>query len=312
MARPQVSVLMKSYNHERFITDAIEGILSQSFDDFELLIVDDASTDRSHAIIERYREGDSRVRPLFHTENLGITSVVNDGIEAARGTFIAQIDSDDVWRDDKLQRQMDVFGVNEDLLVWSEGEIIDGSGQPTGQAASEFFRSRFNNKSGNIFQELAVRNYIFGSSLAYKRANLGDLRYDERLLYVNDYKFLLELARRYEFYYIPEPLAQYRVHGDNTLVGSGPEADKRQRRGYMEEILIRQETLQHYGHELSPATKAAIYGIVGDVYRRIGERRRALRSFLHAIRYDPLSGANRRILKLMLATIAVRKPMGEK
>ncbi|MGZ4848872.1 MAG: glycosyltransferase family 2 protein, partial [Halobacteriota archaeon] len=126
---PQVSVLMKSYNHERFIAEAIESVLRQSFDDFELLIVDDASTDRSHEIIEGYRNEDSRIRTLFHTENLGITPVVNDGIDASKGTFIAQIDSDDVWREDKLQKQMDVLASNENLLVWSEGEIIDRNGR---------------------------------------------------------------------------------------------------------------------------------------------------------------------------------------
>ncbi|MGZ4892055.1 MAG: glycosyltransferase [Halobacteriota archaeon] len=306
---PQVSVLMKSYNHERFIAEAIESVLRQSFDDFELLIVDDASTDRSHEIIEGYRNEDSRIRTLFHTENLGITPVVNDGIDASKGTFIAQIDSDDVWREDKLQKQMDVLASNENLLVWSEGEIIDRNGRVL-CSFSDFFSSQSHAKSGNIFHELAVRNYIFGSSLAYKRANLGDLRYDERLLYVNDYKFLLELARQYEFYYIPEPLARYRVHGENALVGSGPEADKRRRRGYMEEILIRKETLQRYDHELPPTTKAAIYSTLGDIYRRVGERRDALRSFLQAIRYDPLSGANKRNVRLMLATLEVRKPLG--
>ncbi|MGZ4892190.1 MAG: hypothetical protein ACXV2B_08040 [Halobacteriota archaeon] len=130
------------------------------------------------------------------------------------------------------------------------------------------------------------------------------------MLYVNDYKFLLELARQYEFYYIPEPLARYRIHGDDALVGSGPDADKR-RRGYREEILIPKETLQRYDHELSHTTKAAIYGALGDIYRRIDERKHALSSFVQAIRYDPLSGANRRILRLMLTTLEVRKPAGE-
>ncbi|MGZ4925273.1 MAG: glycosyltransferase [Halobacteriota archaeon] len=306
---PHVSVLMKSYNHERFIAEAIESILRQSFDDFELLIVDDASTDRSQAIIKGYQDDDSRIRTLFHDTNEGITKVVNDGIDVAKGTYIAQIDSDDVWRGDKLEKQMDVFASNENLLVWSEGETIDRDGRVLG-SFSEFFRSQTAKKSGNLFHDLAVRNYIFGSSLAYKRANLGGLRYDPRLLYVNDYKFLLELARRYEFCYIDEPLARYRVHGDNALVGSGPEADARRRRGYTEEILIRNETLRQYGRDLSPPTKAAMYSLLGDIYRRVGDRRHALRSFLQAIRYDPLSRANTRNVRLMLATLEARKPPG--
>ncbi|MGZ4847374.1 MAG: glycosyltransferase family 2 protein, partial [Halobacteriota archaeon] len=166
---PQVSVLMKSYNHERFIAEAVESVLRQSFDDFELLIVDDASTDRSQAIIKGYQDDDSRIRTLFHDTTEGITKVVNDGIDVAKGTYIAQIDSDDVWRGDKLEKQMDVFASNENLLVWSEGETIDRDGRVLG-SFSEFFRSQTAKKSGNLFHDLAVRNYIFGSSLAYKRA----------------------------------------------------------------------------------------------------------------------------------------------
>jgi tetratricopeptide (TPR) repeat protein len=147
-------------------------------------------------------------------------------------------------------------------------------------------------KSGALFQTLLTGNYIFGSTLMYKKANLDGLRYDERLLYINDYKFLLELARICEFYYISEPLAKYRMHGKNTLAGSGAAATKRRRRAYAEEIWIRQEALHRHRREIPDVTKAEIYARFGLCHMELGECREAFSSFLQAIKYNPCSCSN--------------------
>ncbi|MGZ4928657.1 MAG: glycosyltransferase family 2 protein [Halobacteriota archaeon] len=289
---PLVSTFMKSYNHERYIAEAIESVLRQDFEDLELIIVDDASTDASRQIIERYAEQDPRIRLIFHERNLGISKVVNDGIDVARGKFIAQIDSDDVWVRDKLRKQLAVLENNENLIVWSEGELIDENGRPLGKSFSEMC-SRFpKKKSGDIFQELLAGPYIFGTSLLYKRQNVGDLRYDERLLYLNDYKFELELARDYQFHYIAEPLAKYRIHGKNALVGSDPHAEERRRRGYIEEISVRQEALRRYNHEVPNVVMAKIYASDGLCYGRVGKNKQALNSLLRSIRSNPYSWLN--------------------
>lgn len=83
---PLVRVFMKSYNHDRYISEAIESVTRQSFEDFELIIVDDGSIDSSRQIIERYEQQDCRIRSILHERNMGITRVVNDGIDAARVT----------------------------------------------------------------------------------------------------------------------------------------------------------------------------------------------------------------------------------
>jgi teichuronic acid biosynthesis glycosyltransferase TuaG len=292
MIVPLVSVFMKSYNHERFISEAIESVLRQDFEDLELIIVDDASTDASRQIIERYAKQDSRIRAIFHKCNLGITRVVNDGIEAARGRFIAQIDSDDIWERNKLRKQLAVLENNEDLIVWSEGELIDEAGRLMGKTFSQFAGSERKKKSGDIFQALIEAPFIFGASLLYKRENIGDLRYDERLSYLNDYKFVLELASNYQFCYIDEPLARYRMHGKNTLASRGPEAAKRHRRAYAEEICVRQEALRNFDTRVLNETKAHIYANDGVCYRRLGENRQALSSYLQAIKCNRRSWSN--------------------
>jgi glycosyltransferase involved in cell wall biosynthesis len=289
---PLVSVFMKSYNHESFISEAIESVLRQDFEDLELIVVDDASTDGSRTVIKRYAQQDARIRMIFHEHNLGITKVVNDGIDAAEGKFIAQIDSDDVWVNHKLRKQLAVLERNENLLVWSEGTIIDGRGRPLGKTFSEFFKTTSKKKRGALFQTLLLGNYIFGSSLMYKKVNLDGLHYDERLMYNNDYKFLLELARKYEFYYIAEPLAKYRIHGKNALEGSGPEAPRRRRRGYAEEVWIRQEMLQQYGGEIPNETKAEMQATLGFCYAELGEYRNAFSSYVQAFKHNPYSWSN--------------------
>jgi glycosyltransferase involved in cell wall biosynthesis len=289
---PLVSVLLKSYNHEAFISEAIESVLKQSFGDIELIIVDDASTDRSRSLIEHYAQQDARIKVIFHEQNEGITKVVNDGLDAAKGKFIAQLDSDDVWVNDKLHTQLAVLGRNENLVVWSEGTVVDQTGRPTGKTFSELVQSTSKMKSGALFQALLPGNYIFGSTLMYKKANLDGLRYEKCLTYNNDYKFLLELALKYEFYYIAEPLAKYRIHGKNTLVGSDPEAMKRIRRGRAEEICIRRDALLKHQKEMSEITKAEIYTSLCFCYAELGEHRKAFSSYMQAIKHAPYRLSN--------------------
>ena len=92
---PLVSVIIPSHNHEKFVSEAIESVLGQDFDDLELIIVDDASTDASKQIIQKYEEEDARVRVILHETNCGISKTMNDGIESARGTFKALRNSRD-------------------------------------------------------------------------------------------------------------------------------------------------------------------------------------------------------------------------
>jgi glycosyltransferase involved in cell wall biosynthesis len=309
---PLVSALMKSYNHERFLSESIESVLTQDFDDLELVIVDDASTDGSRRIIRSYAERDVRIRAIFHERNMGISKTVNDGIDAAQGQFIAQIDSDDVWAEDKLKKQLAVLERDEDLIVWSDGEIIDDSGRSAGKSFTEWFRTSSRKKNGNIWHELLEGNYIFSSSVVYKKQNLGKIRYDESLPYINDYKFNLELARNYEFYYIAEPLAQYRVHERNTICGSGNESKDRLRLAGKEYISICEEMLQQYEDEIRREAKAVMYGKMGEAYYALGEKRRGLHFFLQAVRCYPFETENLsyapRLLKQVLFNLLSSRP----
>ena len=297
MIVPLVSVCMQTWNSERFIAEAIESVLGQDFEDFELIIVDGASTDATKEIIERYAKQAPRIRVIFHERNLGISKAANDGIEAAKGKFIAQIDSDDVWAPDKLTKQLAVLERNEDLIVWSEGEIIDDTGRSIGKSFSErlannVFISAKAKKSGDLWQELLPANYIFHSTIIYKKENLRSVRYDEGIRVINDFKFFLDLARNYQFYYIAEPLAKYRIHGDNTLAGSGTEALERRQISDKEYISIVEDAMRQYDGKVTRQTRAVVYGHIGFLYHLAGETKKGQRFFLRAFICNPLEKRN--------------------
>lgn len=308
---PLISVLITSYNHEAFIAEAIENVLGQDFDDFELIIIDDASTDSSRQIIQKYAAQDPRIRVILHETTCGISKTMNDGIAAAKGKFIAGNASDDVWVKDKLTKQLAVIKKNEDLVIWSEGELIDDKGQLLEKNFTEMHRPTSPKKSGDIFEELLGGNYIFGSTLFFKRSNLGAIRLDEDLAYMNDYKFLLELARNFDFYYIAEPLVKYRIHDSNTMVGLSREVQERKRIGKLEIASIYEEMLRQDNRTISNKTKAAMYAQMTCAHMLFGETKKTVSFYLRAIRCNPQSWsiltAGVCILKSMLKNFKVRE-----
>lgn len=210
-----VSVLMSCYNHEKFVGEAIESVLDQTFPDFEFIILDNGSTDGSTQIIEDYEKEDDRIRAIFHKKNLGIPRALNELIDSARGKFLARIDSDDVWMEGKLQKQLEIMEQDDNLIIWTEADLIDGDSISTGKK----FTERYENlkRDGDIFDQLLAGNYIFCSSMMYKRENLEGIRYNEDIRNLNDHKFNLDLSYRYKYYFIPETLSKYRLHGGNTI-----------------------------------------------------------------------------------------------
>jgi glycosyltransferase involved in cell wall biosynthesis len=176
---------MPSYNHANYISDAIESVLEQSFKDIELIIIDDCSEDNSKDVIQSYKKKDARIRTIFHEENLGIARTYNDGLDAAEGKYIAFLDSDDVWKRNKLDKQLAILRKDENLVVWSEGIIIDQEGKPAGQTFTQREGGSNRRKSGDIFEALLLSNFVFDSSLIVKRSNIDgvSIGYTEKTLY---------------------------------------------------------------------------------------------------------------------------------
>jgi glycosyltransferase involved in cell wall biosynthesis len=274
-----VSVLMASFNHERYISEAIESVLKQSFSDLELIIVDDCSTDGSKQLILDYQAKDNRVHAFFHKENMGIAKTVNHALDVAKGRFISFIGSDDLWVPKKLELQLEVLRKNEDMLVWSEGDIIDAEGNEVGKNFSELNQRSNKPVNGRIYRELIHENYIFGQSLIFKRDFCQDLRFNATLRYLSDYQFMVDMGYLHDFLFVPESLAKYRIHGKNTIC--------RDRNGWLlDRILIRRYFLVQYGKYLSRRQRGNLFLRIGEAYRDLGDEDTAKACFLKAMRTD--------------------------
>ena len=213
---PVVSVIMPSYNHEKFISEAIESVLGQTFRDLELIIIDDRSRDNSQQIIDEFAQKDNRIKKIFHMENLGIAKTINEGMKNSTGKYIALIASDDMWIREKLEKQLEILEADENLVVWCNSAIIDSNSNLTGEITSEKYKNA--TPHGYVFEEI-VNSWLSGSGIIMKRENIQDMRYSENLKYLNDTQFYADLAYRYQFYYMREALSKYRLHGDNASFG---------------------------------------------------------------------------------------------
>ncbi|MFC1709539.1 glycosyltransferase [Candidatus Omnitrophota bacterium] len=274
---PLVSIRMSSYNHARFISEAIESVLNQSFKDFELIIIDDASTDNSQQIIMNFAERDKRIEAIFHEENKGIARTWNEGIEKAKGKYIATISSDDVWMEDKLKQQLKILSKNENLIVWSDGEIIDHEGVVSRVNFTQHFG--VSTKNEDIFQDLLTGGFIFGSSLIYLRKDSENLSYCEKLKYGNDVLFYAELAKKFKFHFIETPLAQYRIHNNNT------NTDKL---GYtLDNIRLYKIFIKKFDKNISNNTKSIIYMRLGRLHDKLGQGIKSRLCALKALFYNP-------------------------
>lgn len=126
--QPLVSVIMPSYNSEKYLSHTLNSVLAQNFQRWELLVVDDCTTDNANTLIETYVAKDSRIRLIRLAENGGAAAARNKAIELARGRYIAFLDSDDRWLPDKLEKQIHFMQDNNFAFSYSAYEKLDEQG----------------------------------------------------------------------------------------------------------------------------------------------------------------------------------------
>lgn len=213
----QVSVIIPCYKHARFVRQAAESILRQTFKDLELIVVDDNSKDGSVEVLRELEKADSRLRLVVHDRNLGASRSRNDGLRMAQGEFVGFCDADDLWKPDKLERQIKGLAANPECdVAYCDAEITDQNGHLTGELFSDQFRLP-PSPSGDLFEVLCARNFINMTTVLLRRNSLGDkLFFDESVKWVEDWWQWIRLARNHKFLYEPAALAIYRVHPRST------------------------------------------------------------------------------------------------
>lgn len=205
----KVTVLMSVYNGEKYLKEAVDSILSQTFTDFEFLIIDDASTDKTPEILHSY--GDQRIRIVTNEENLGLTKSLNKGLALARGEYIARMDADDISYPQRIDMQVRYLEESRDVgLVGSSFEIIDEFGNIVSTNVYENYTSE------KIYYNLIFYNCIAHSSVMYRRdlvINIGG--YNERLTRTQDYDLWNKISKRSRIEVIDEVLLKWRDSQSN-------------------------------------------------------------------------------------------------
>lgn len=211
---PLISVVMPAYNAEKFIEESIKSILNQSFNDFELIIVNDGSKDSTKKIIDFYRKKDKRIVLVDNKKNFGLQVSLNRGLEKARGKYIARMDADDISLPRRFEIQFNYLEKNKDVfLIGGSAIVINEEGERMGCLI----------KGGNpkkIKRKLMESNPIIHPSIMFR--NSKEFYYREKFICSEDYDLYLRmLSKGKKLENIPEILIKYRI-SKNSFVSTMP------------------------------------------------------------------------------------------
>ncbi len=198
---PLVSIITPSYNSEKYIKETIESVLTQSYKNWEIIIVDDASSDNATQIVDEYVKKDSRVKLIKLKQNRGPANARNRAIKKASGKYIAFLDSDDIWLPTKLEKQIEFLQENNLVITYSAYETMDED--------SKYINTR-NIQKSITYKDMLKSNHIGNLTGIYDVDFFGKITMKEHGH--EDYILWLEILKQIESTKgIPEPLAKYRV-----------------------------------------------------------------------------------------------------
>lgn len=219
---PLVSVIIPSFNHDRYIFNTIQSVLDQTFSDFEIIITDDCSTDNTVEIIKQF--DDSRIKLYRNKNNLGISGTLNHSITQSQGKYLSILGSDDMFEKAKLMKQVKYMEDNKETgAVFSWANIIDQDGKDINNK-SEFFRhfQRYNKTREQWLNYFFYNdNCLCASSAMVRRKHHDEVgEYDQRYHQLQDYDFWIRLLLKNNIYIIPEVLIKYRVLNNKANVSA--------------------------------------------------------------------------------------------
>jgi glycosyltransferase involved in cell wall biosynthesis len=206
--KPQVSVIIPTYNRGRVIKEAIDSVLAQDYTEFELIVVDDGSTDHTSDVLDSYRN----VIKVLSQKNKGVSAARNRGIAEASGKFIAFLDSDDLWLPQKLSTQVEFFNKTPDALICQTEEVWIRKGLRVNP------KKRHKKPSGMIFKLSLELCLVSPSAVMIKRSLFDRVgEFDETLPACEDYDLWLRISSRFPIYLVDTPLIIKRGGHDDQL-----------------------------------------------------------------------------------------------
>lgn len=263
----KVAIIIPCFNGERWLKDAIESALAQDYAPYEVILVDDGSTDDSPRIAQRYSD---RVK-VIHKENGGLVSARNAGVEATDAEVVSFLDPDDLFFPEKLKVQAPLFQENPKLaLCYADCEVIDEKGNYL------HIIQRDPSKGPGSFNELVVQNFIPSPTVMVRVKALKKAGgFDGSLKYCEDHEMWIRLAAKCPIAHVPETVASWRLHGSNASLSI---------KHYEGELQLTERLREMYPHiqRLAQKRNFHTYVAMGDSYLAKGDRRTARKYYLRA------------------------------
>ena len=273
---PKVSVVIPTYNRAALLPRAVNSVLAQTFTDFELIILDDASPDRTPQVAAAF--SDHRVRHVRHDRNRGLAGARNTGVAQSRGRYVAFLDDDDEFLPQKLERQVRALddAPPQVGMAYVQAEYVGPDGQVE--------RTLRHTAEGDLFNQVLALDLGFSlGSTAMFRANIFPEigGFDETLAQGEDLDFTCVLARRYRIACVPRVLT--RLHIGHPRMSSPTRRTLLDRRDH----LLHHQSKFRAELAVRRRTRAAIHRRLAAAEMRVGQRRRALRAIAAAMWTDP-------------------------
>jgi glycosyltransferase involved in cell wall biosynthesis len=281
---PLISVILPAYNAESFIEDALNSIYRQSISDYEILAVDDGSTDRTYRIIENWAKAHPSIYvKIFFQENRGIGGARNAGINASLGRYIAFLDADDVWLETKLEKVMDRFKQSPNLDLVCHDEWIEETGR--------HIRRNYCGPNKSYRDLLYKGNTVSTSATVLKKEKalkVGGFSEDMSFNGVEDYDFWLRLAKiNCNFGYINDVLGVYRVFGQG--ITSRIEEHCQHNLNVVNAHFKEWHSKSFFYKYLIRKRRADIIRGGGRAFMRSNKHKTAHQYFITALKYDPFN-----------------------
>jgi len=205
MKRPKITVLMSVYNGEEYLKETIESILNQTFADFEFLILNDGSFDKTAKILKKYKKKDKRIKVITNKKNLGLTRSLNKGLKLVKGKYIARMDADDISNKNRLKTQYDLLERNPGVgLVSNWAQLIDEKGE-------KLRAWKTNYSPEGIYYILNFRNCLTHPTVMFRKnivLKIGG--YNEGIVRAQDYELWYRLSKKTKIYQIQKILLYLR------------------------------------------------------------------------------------------------------
>jgi glycosyltransferase involved in cell wall biosynthesis len=304
---PDISIVIPSYNYARFLPDCLDSIFSQqNAPDFEVVIVDDGSTDHTADVLDRIT--DKRVRIVQRRQNRGHVATINEALPLARAPIVARIDPDDRYQPTFMATVCRQFAAHPEIgLVYGNACIIDAEGRVTGES----FRPHDGSEVGWEYIALLERNYVCAPTVAARREAWIDALPVPQGLAFNDWYFTLMAARRWPLSYVDEPLADYRIHGTNhhTTV-SRNRSEERSVIWLLDRLFEQSEAhpaLEAAKRKARRRIYARHYLDFADKYFGFGMTGDARRCYLSAMRHRPGLAGQPGVARRLLASLTSRR-----